>query len=153
MSMHTLRRELWIPRPRPEVFEFFSQASNLERITPPWLNFHVQTPGPIEMQAGALIDYKLKIHGLPVGWRTEIRTWDPPLSFSDVQLKGPYKTWNHTHTFLAENGGTRMRDDVVYELPFGILGDLVRFLKVRADVEQVFDYRNQQIAKFFEGTK
>jgi hypothetical protein len=153
MSIHTLRRELWIPRPRPEVFEFFSQASNLERITPPWLNFHVQTPDPIEMRPGTLIDYKLKIHGLPVEWRTEIRTWDPPLSFSDVQLKGPYKTWNHTHTFLAENGGTRMRDEVVYELPFGILGDLVRLLKVRSDVEQVFDYRNQQIAKFFQGSK
>lgn len=150
MSRHSIRREIWLPRPRAELFEFFSQARNLERITPPFLNFRVLTPEPIEMREGTLIEYKLKIHGLPMGWLTEITQWNPPHSFADVQVRGPYKLWNHTHRFTEENGGTRMIDEVTYELPFGVLGDLAHALMVKRDVEGIFRYRNEVIATFFQ---
>jgi ligand-binding SRPBCC domain-containing protein len=149
MSVHTIRREVWLPHPRGQVFEFFSQARNLEQITPPLLHFHVLTPEPIEMREGTLIDYKLKIHGLPMSWRTKITRWNPPYEFADLQLRGPYKLWDHTHGFLEENGGTRMIDEVRYELPFGPLGDLAHRLMVRRDVEEIFRYRNQVISGLF----
>jgi ligand-binding SRPBCC domain-containing protein len=149
MSIHICHRELWIPRPRPEVFDFFSEARNLERITPPWLNFRVLTPGSILMGEGTLIRYKLRIRGLPARWLTEITRWDPPYEFADIQRSGPYKMWDHTHTFEEENGGTRMTDEVRYELPLGPLGDLIHSLLVRRDVETIFDYRNNWIARHF----
>ena len=149
MSEHTIRREIWLPRPRAEVFEFFSEARNLEQITPPMLRFHVVTPEPIHMGEGTLIQYKLLIRGVPWGWLTKITRWNPPFVFADVQLKGPYKKWDHTHRFIEENGGTRMIDEVVYELPFGPLGDLVHALLVRRDVEQIFEYRNSVIGALF----
>lgn len=153
MSEHLLRTELLIPRPRSEVFDFFSRASNLEQITPPILNFNVLTPEPIEMRAGTLIDYKLKIRGVPARWRTEIAVWEPPFRFVDLQLRGPYKLWHHTHTFTEEQGGeaTRMVDEVRYALPFGPLGDLVHRLLVRRDVEEIFRYRNETISRMFAG--
>ena len=149
MSVHTIRREIWVPRPRAEVFEFFSAARNLERLTPPMLHFHVVTPEPIEMRPGTLIEYKLRILGVPAGWLTEITRWDPPFEFADGQRSGPYKRWDHTHTFLEERGGTRMIDEVVYELPLGPLGDLVHALLVRRDVERIFSYRNEVIGALF----
>jgi ligand-binding SRPBCC domain-containing protein len=150
LSRHSIRRDIWVPRPRAEVFEFFSQAPNLERITPPFLNFHVLTPEPIEMKEGALIEYKLRVRGVPIRWLTEITRWNPPYEFADVQLRGPYKRWDHTHRFLAENGGTRMIDEVLYELPWGILGDVAHALIVRRDVEGIFRYRNEVIATSFQ---
>lgn len=149
MSLHRIRREIWLPRPRAEVFDFFCRASNLERLTPPFLNFHVVTPEPIEMREGALISYKLRVHGLPVGWLTRITRWNPPYEFADVQLKGPYALWDHTHRFVEENGGTRMIDQVEYALRLGILGDLAHALLVRRDVENIFTYRNAVIAELF----
>lgn len=149
MSRHSIRREIWLPQSREEVFEFFSAARNLEQITPPLLNFHVLTPEPIPMKEGTLIDYKLKVRGLPMKWRTKITRWNPPYQFADVQLKGPYKMWDHTHTFLEEDGGTRMIDEVIYELPFGPLGDIVHALMVRSDVEEIFRYRNSVIGALF----
>ncbi|MFM2125463.1 MAG: hypothetical protein RL328_1914 [Acidobacteriota bacterium] len=149
MSKHTIRREIWLPHSREEVFEFFSAARNLEQITPPLLKFEVLTPEPIPMGEGTLIDYRLRVHGLPLRWRTKITRWNPPYQFADIQLKGPYKLWDHTHTFLEENGGTRMIDEVVYELPFGPLGDLVHALSVRRDVEEIFRYRNSVIGSLF----
>ena len=151
MSVHVIRRELWVPRPPAEVFEFFSQARNLELITPPFLNFRVLTPEPIAMRVGALISYRLKIRGIPAGWLTEITRWNPPYEFADFQRKGPNRLWDHTHTFHAENGGTRMVDEVRYALPFGPLGDLVHALLVRRDVELIFNYRNEWIARHFGG--
>ena len=145
MSVHILQRELWVPCPRDRVFEFFADAHNLERITPPWLNFHVVTPGKILMKDGALIDYKLRIRGLPARWRTRIEAWNPPFAFVDTQLKGPYSLWHHTHTFEERDGGTLMRDKVEYQLPFGPLGDVVNALLVRRDVETIFKYRNRLI--------
>jgi len=149
MSKHTIRREIWLPHSREEVFEFFSAARNLEQITPPLLKFEVLTPEPIPMGEGTLIDYRLRVHGLPLRWRTKITRWNPPYQFADIQLKGPYQLWDHTHTFLEENGGTRMIDEVVYELPFGPLGDIVHALSVRRDVEEIFRYRNSVIGTLF----
>lgn len=148
-QFHTLRREQWIPRPLEEVFAFFSDASNLERITPSWLGFHILTPGPIRIAAGSRLRYRLRVHGLPLGWTTEIRRWEPPYRFVDVQLSGPYRLWHHTHRFEAFRGGTRMTDIVRYRLPFGLLGRAVHALKVRRDVEQIFDYRLQRIGELF----
>ena len=105
VTEYTLSKEQWLPRPLDEVFPFFSEARNLEELTPPWLKFEVLTPAPIVMRPGALIDYRIKIHGLPIRWRTEIVEWDPPHRFIDVQLNGPYKLWHHTHTFTERDGG------------------------------------------------
>jgi ligand-binding SRPBCC domain-containing protein len=149
MKFHTLRREHWIPRTVDEVFAFFSNAGNLEEITPRFLGFRILTPGPIHMAAGTRIRYRLSLHGAPVKWTTEIRRWDPPRGFVDVQLSGPYELWHHTHRFEALNGGTRMTDVVRYRLPFGWIGRAMNALKVRRDVERIFDYRNQRIDEIF----
>jgi ligand-binding SRPBCC domain-containing protein len=148
---HTLRREQWIPRPAEEVFGFFCDARNLAELTPPWLGFRILTPGPVPMAAGTKLRYRLGWHGVPVSWTTEIRRWDPPFQFVDVQLTGPYSLWHHTHRFEARNGGTRMTDVVRYRLPFGLIGRAVHALKVRRDVEQIFDYRSRRINELFAG--
>jgi ligand-binding SRPBCC domain-containing protein len=147
MSEFSFHAELWLPRPRDEVFPFFSEARNLERLTPPWLKFEVLTPAPILMQAGTLIDYRIKVHGIPIRWRTEIVEWDPPHRFVDVQLSGPYTLWHHTHAFLEEGGETFCTDDVRYH-PRG--GALMNWLFVRRDVERIFEYRQQQLLEIFK---
>jgi ligand-binding SRPBCC domain-containing protein len=131
-----------LPLPPEEVFPFFGDALNLEAITPPWLGFRVVTPGPIEMEPGARIEYRLRLHGIPIRWRTTIAVWDPPHRFVDVQLSGPYRMWHHTHDFEpTADGGTLMRDTVRYALPFGPLGAAAHRLLVRRDLEAIFDYR------------
>lgn len=152
IPFHTLRRRQWIPRPIDEVFEFFSDARNLEEITPPWLGFRIQTPGPIRLATGTRIRYRLGLHGIPLGWTTAIRQWRPPLRFVDVQLSGPYRLWHHTHRFEAKDGGTLMTDIVRYRLPMGIIGRVVHRLKVRRDVERIFDYRFRRIQEALDGT-
>jgi len=149
MPVYTLRREQFIARPLQEVFDFFSDAANLGKITPSWLNFQILTAGLIEIRPGTLLNYRLKWHGLPIRWTTEIVAWNPPHLFTDVQLRGPYKLWHHTHTFTEEPGGTRMLDVVRYELPFGPLGALAHKLTVRRDLQQVFDYRQKVLATIF----
>jgi len=146
---YLLERSLFIPRPREEVFTFFADARNLERITPAFLGFRILTPDPIEMKPGALIDYQLRLHGIPVTWRTRIAEFTPPSSFVDIQLSGPYRRWHHRHDFEDVSGGTRMRDRVEYELPFGPLGALVRYLFVRRSLDKIFDHRNATIAEIF----
>jgi ligand-binding SRPBCC domain-containing protein len=146
---YRLHRELWIPRPVESVFDFFSRAENLGRITPEWLNFQMLTPPEVELKAGTLLDYRLRIHGVPVRWRTRIVEWDPPHRFVDVQERGPYKLWHHTHRFVASGDGTTMTDDVEYALPFGVLGALVNWLQVRRDVKQIFDHRGRQVERIF----
>ena len=110
--------ELWLPRPREEVFAFFSDARNLDAITPPWVCFRMLTPAPVEMKAGALIDYKLRVHGIPIRWRSKITEWEPPVRFVDEQLRGPYRLWIHEHEFESRDGGTLVRDYVRYAVAF-----------------------------------
>jgi ligand-binding SRPBCC domain-containing protein len=134
--------ELWLPRPRPEVFGFFSDAHNLELLTPPWLRFDVLTPRPISMRTGALIDYQIRVRGFPAKWQTEILQWSPPERFVDQQLRGPYKLWHHTHTFREEKGGTLCIDDVRY-WPRG--GALINWLFVRRDLDRIFAFRQKRL--------
>lgn len=148
---YRLQRSLFIPRPREEVFAFFSDAFNLERITPAFLRFHILTPSPIAMQAGTLIDYELRLYGVRFQWQTRIEAFDPPSFFIDTQVRGPYRRWHHRHEFEDVLGGTQIRDQVEYKLPFGPLGALAHALFVRRSIEQIFDYRNATIAQVFAG--
>ncbi len=138
MAEYTLERKLTLDRPIKSVFDFFADAVNLERITPPELKFHIITEQPIEIVKGTLIDYTLKMRGLPVKWRTEISVWDPPHKFVDRQLRGPYKQWIHTHTF-KEIGAelTLIEDEVRYRLPLEPLGDIAHFL-IRRELNLYF---------------
>ena len=149
MKEYTLHTELWLPRPREEIFPFFAEARNLEAITPPWLKFEVLTPAPIAIRAGAIIDYRIRVHGIPIRWRTEIAEWNPPHGFVDVQLRGPYTLWHHTHTFEERDGGTLCGDCVRYR-PRG--GALINWLFVRRDVERIFAYRQQRLREIFPGS-
>ena len=143
---HRLERSTFIAKPRREVFAFFADAHNLERITPAFLRFRILTPGPIVMQAGTLIDYRLRLYGVPVHWRTLIAEFDPDTTFTDLQLAGPYRHWQHRHAFSDVPGGTQMRDQVDYVLPLGILGEAAWHLFLRSRLEQIFDHRNRAIA-------
>jgi ligand-binding SRPBCC domain-containing protein len=150
VSVHRLDREQLVPRELPVVFEFFSRAGNLERITPPWLSFGLITPEPIEMRSGTLIEYRLRVHGVPVRWVSRIEEWEENRLFVDRQLRGPYGLWHHRHEFTAVPGGTRVRDHVEYALPFGILGDLVHLALVRRDLTRIFDYRNEAVTRLLK---
>lgn len=138
--------EQWFPASLETVFPFFADAFNLEEITPPWLHFEVLTPRPFEMCAGRLIDYKLRLHGIPIKWKTEISVWEPPFRFVDRQLKGPYRLWVHEHTFEAYNGGTRVVDRVEYQV---LGGALVNTLLVRRDLTRIFSFRRDVLSKRF----
>ena len=145
---HVLRREQRLPRPPQEVFPFFADAGNLEAITPAWLRFRIVTPRPIEMRAGALIEYRLRLHGLPVSWLTTIEAWEPGERFVDMQLTGPYRLWHHTHEFEPDGaGGTIMRDTVRYALPFGPLGAIAHRAFVARDLAAIFDHRVRRVAE------
>jgi ligand-binding SRPBCC domain-containing protein len=146
--VHILEREQRVPLPIADAFGFYGDALNLERITPPLLKFEVTTPGPIEMGVGTLIEYRLKLHRVPVRWRTRIEAWEPPRRFVDAQVKGPYTLWEHTHTF-EEDGpeATIIRDRVRYSIPFGPLGELADRVLVRRDLKQIFDYRRDAVAR------
>jgi ligand-binding SRPBCC domain-containing protein len=143
-----LRREQWFPRPLEEVFAFFADAGNLADITPPWLNFRILTPLPIDMHAGALIDYRIRLWGVPIRWRTEITAWEPPIRFVDRQIQGPYLTWIHEHRFAGSGGGTRMIDEVRYAAP---LAPVSEPLFVRPQIERIFDYRAEVMRERFGG--
>jgi ligand-binding SRPBCC domain-containing protein len=146
MNERHLREELLVPRPIGEVFDFFAQARNLEILTPPWLKFEVLTPEPITMRVGLTIDYRIHVHGLPVRWRTKIEAWEPPHRFIDMQLRGPYRLWHHTHTFEERDGGTLCRDEVRY-WPIG--GALIDTLFVSRDVKAIFEFRRQRLLEIF----
>jgi len=137
-----------IPRPRAEVFAFFSDPSNLERITPPWLSFSVLNPPPLPRGEGALFDYRLRVRGLSLRWRTLIESWEEGHRFTDRQLVGPYALWHHTHLFHdLPGGGTRIEDRVRYRVGWGLLGRIVTALWVRRDVARIFAHRRKAIAR------
>ncbi|MGE0763876.1 MAG: TIGR01777 family oxidoreductase [Bdellovibrionales bacterium] len=139
----------YLPQPPEEVFRFFSRAENLESITPDILNFKVIGMTTEKIQKDTLIDYKLKIRGIPAHWRTKIETWNPPHDFVDTSLKGPYRLWHHTHTFEKLGPGTLMTDRVRYVLPLGYMGWLAAVSLVKSDVKAIFDFRRQVTAKIF----
>lgn len=146
---HGLEREQWVPHPVDEVFSFFADTRNLERITPPLLKFNVRGMSTKEMQEGTTIDYSLRLHGLPVRWTSRIEDWVPNERFVDTQTSGPYALWHHTHEFEAHDGGTIVRDRVRYRVPFGALGDLVAGSWVRKDLRRIFEYRRLQMMSLF----
>jgi ligand-binding SRPBCC domain-containing protein len=134
--------EQWFPRRPEEVFSFFSDALNLELITPPWLRFKVLTVSPVEMKEGTVIDYRLKLRGIPLRWQSQITAWEPPHRFVDQQRRGPYRLWIHEHTFVESNGGTLARDRVEYSVPGGML---VQKLFVEPELKRIFAYRSRKM--------
>jgi len=150
---YRFERRQFIPRPLAEVFAFFSQAENLAKITPPSLGFRILTPLPIVIEQGSLIDYRLSLFGVPFRWRTLIERFEPPACFSDVQARGPYKFWRHTHDFVEQDGGTLMVDRVEYALHLGPIGSLANWLFVRRQLDHIFEFRYRTIARMLSETR
>jgi len=147
---HHLSARLELPLPIDRVFAFFGDAANLERITPPELHFRILTPQPIAMAPGTLIDYQLRLFGARFNWRTKIADWNPPHQFVDIQLKGPYREWVHTHRFSSNGRGTTILDDVHYRLPLSPLGDIA-YPAVKLQLARVFRYRTRAITRLLLG--
>jgi ligand-binding SRPBCC domain-containing protein len=150
---YELRRVQRLPLPPERVFDFFAEARNLEAITPPSLQFHILTDGPIEIRSGTIIDYRLKLSGIPFRWQSVIEEFDPPRRFVDRQVRGPYAVWHHTHSFApvagerGETVATDMTDLVRYRMPFGPLGTLVHAMLVRRQLNAIFDFRNKKLVE------
>jgi len=141
--------EQWLPHAAEDIWPFFCDAHNLEDITPPFLAFRVLGMSTPKIGVGTLIDYRLKLNGIPIAWQTRIDAWEPPRRFIDLQAKGPYALWHHTHDFIPLGAGTLMRDTVRYRLPAGWLGALAGGIKVASDVERIFDHRSHKIDQRF----
>jgi len=150
MTIRTLTTEVWLPQPPARIFDFFSDAGNLQVLTPPWLHFRILTPSPIAMQSGTQIEYRIRWRGVPLKWRTHITAWEPPHRFIDQQESGPYRQWIHEHTFAERDGGTLMRDRVDYAVPGWVLEPIVARLIVGPDVQRIFDYRQSKMRELFE---
>jgi ligand-binding SRPBCC domain-containing protein len=149
LKIYELKKQIFIPAPLEDVFSFFSDAENLNLITPPWLYFKILTPLPIVMEKNAAIDYSIKLLGLRMTWTTEITVWQPPDKFVDRQIKGPYSVWEHTHFFKEKGGGTRMEDVIRYAVPGFVLSPLIHFLFVRPRLEKIFAFREQKMLELF----
>ncbi len=141
--MYTLKREQFVPKPLSTVFAFFQRPENLARITPPWMRFVMLTPSPVEMAEGLRIDYAIRVLGIRVRWTSVITHHKPPQSFSDQQVRGPYASWEHHHTFVEKEGGTLVQDKVCYEMPYGFAGRVVHALYVRGALKRIFDFREK----------
>ncbi len=148
-TRYQLERQQFFPYPREEVFAFFADAYNLEAITPDFLHFRILTPRPIMMQAGTLIDYTLRLFGIPFRWQTRIEAFEPQHSFTDIQRHGPYRYWHHRHEFFEVPGGTLVRDHVDYALPFGFLGTVAHACLLRRTLDGIFDYRFTRLCHLF----
>lgn len=149
MPEYRIERRQHIPARVEEVFAFFADAGNLDRLTPPWLGFRILSALPVAMAEGTLIDYRIRWKVVPLRWRTRIESWQPPHRFVDTQVRGPYRLWHHTHTFEPEGEGTRMSDVVRYRLPLGALLSPVHPLLIRPDLEAIFDFRRAAIEDVF----
>ena len=155
MRTYTLQREQHVPRALERIFPFFERPENLALITPPELGFRLLTPSPVSMEQGRVIDYTIRLFGVPVRWRSLISTYDPPHCFVDEQLQGPYSFWHHTHRFLKRGSGTLLRDEVRFALPLYLpppLEALVRQGGIEPMLNRIFDYRRQLFRYFFEST-
>lgn len=146
---YTFRKTTTIEKSLKQVFQFFSKAENLAKITPSNLNFKILSPLPIKMEEGTLIDYQIKLYRIPFRWQTKITVWEPPFRFVDVQLKGPYKMWIHEHSFEESATGTRMSDYIEYQVPGGLFAPIIHRLKVRKDIENIFNFRETIIDQIF----
>jgi hypothetical protein len=149
MKPHIYQQVTYINRPIYEVFDFFSKAENLNKLTPPILDFKILTPMPIKMGTGTLIDYKIKLNGISFFWKTKITAWENNKRFEDTQIKGPYKIWIHEHLFEEIGGQVKMTDTVQYQSPGWILEPLINKLYIRRKVEEIFSFRNQELDKLF----
>lgn len=143
---YRLEATQFLPYRREEVFEFFSDAFNLQTLTPAWLHFTVLTPPPIQIMRGTLIDYKLRLRGIPLRWQSRISVWEPPFRFVDEQVRGPYRLWHHEHVFEEVSGGTLCHDYVDYAV-YG--GRLINSLLVRPDLMKIFSIRQQKLRELF----
>jgi ligand-binding SRPBCC domain-containing protein len=150
MKTHRFQTQLWLPQPRDRIFLFFSNPHNLDRLTPAWLKFEILTPLPVLMKQGALLDYRLRIRGLPVRWQSEITVWDPPGRFIDRQTRGPYSLWIHKHLFEDCQGGTLIGDNVEYAAPGG---RIVQKFFVAPDLERIFKHRHRVLEELFNPMK
>jgi ligand-binding SRPBCC domain-containing protein len=145
---YVLTARQFFDRPREEVFPFFADASNLSRITPKWIDFAILTPTPIKMRQGTVIDYRIRLFGVPMQWRTDIAVWEPPVRFVDTQLRGPYRYWIHEHTFEDHDGDTLMHDRVEFcSRGLRAIVPLVHRLFVNGNVSRIFAYRNEALEK------
>ncbi len=146
---HEILAEQWVRRPLPEVFAFFSNAHNLEQLTPAFLKFRVLGTSTPALQEGTLIDYKLSLHGIPMKWQSRIEVWQPGKQFVDTQVRGPYQLWHHTHEFEEYQDGTILRDRVRYRMPLGGFGDALATPLVQRDLKTIFDFRRQRAQELF----
>jgi ligand-binding SRPBCC domain-containing protein len=149
VPLYSLDRSQEIPAPLDEVFAFFSNPGNLSRITPTWLRFRIVGEPPRELSEGSRLEYRIRWTLLTLKWVTRIVRWVPGVEFQDVQERGPYRTWMHTHRFAQRGRVVLMQDHVDYELPFGVLGRLAHGLRVRRQLEAIFDYRRRVIQELF----
>jgi hypothetical protein len=140
-----------VRRPLAEVWPFFERPENLQAITPGWLSFQILTPSPVSMHEGAVIDYRLRLFGLPVAWRTRITRHEPGVAFVDEQERGPFALWRHLHEFHAHPAGTLVLDRVDHRPPLGALGTLAELVFVQRLVERTFRFRQERIAALLEG--
>jgi ligand-binding SRPBCC domain-containing protein len=148
VKVHELERSQRVAIPVAAAFEFYADTHNLEPMTPPWLHFRLTNEGPVGMERGTLLDYTLRLHGVPIRWTTRIDSWNPPDGFVDSQLKGPYSLWEHTHVFEPDGeSATIIHDRVRYAIPFGPLGALAHRLFVRRDLRRIFDYRAEAFTR------
>jgi ligand-binding SRPBCC domain-containing protein len=146
MKTFRFETETFLPQQRAQVFNFFADPANLDRLTPPWLHFKILTPPTVQIRRGTLLDYRLRLHGIPMRWQSEIRVWNPSALFIDCQTKGPYSLWIHRHRFLQKNGGTLVRDEIDYAVPGG---KLVQRLLVAPDIERIFQFRHKILQDIF----